>query len=281
MPVGQEEEDFTVQVLGYPVRCGATGEGPPILLVHGLGASRVAWRDTVRSLAERYRVYTPDLLGHGDSGKPEIVYDLDNGVRFICELLDVLGERSAALVGNSMGGVMALKTAIDYPDRVNELVLVNSVGLGRELSLPIRLASLPLIGEFIEGPWPGGTRALLKNVFYDAGFATPELVQALDRTRKLPGAKRAVLDAIRRGVTPFGLRRNFVLLDGLSHLRVPLLIVWGAEDRVIPVEHAYRAKRLLPTARLEIFSRCGHWPQIERAEDFNRVLLDFLSAPGA
>jgi 4,5:9,10-diseco-3-hydroxy-5,9,17-trioxoandrosta-1(10),2-diene-4-oate hydrolase len=182
----------------------------------------------------------------------------------------------ASLVGNSAGGLLSANFALAYPDRVNRLALVDAAGLGRELAPFLRLASVPLLGELLETPNVRNTRALMKSIFYTPRPLTDGLAQELMRVRNLPGAKRAVLRAIRRGVNLLGLRRELVVLHNLGRIRVPLLIVWGREDRVIPVAHALRAAREVPNCKVYIFPRCGHWPQMERAKEFNRLLLQFL-----
>ena len=254
------------------------GEGPPLVLLHGLGASVVAWRDNIAPLAERFTVYAVDIPGHGDSEHPNIRYTLEEAVSFTAGFLDGVGAPSAALVGNSMGGLIALRTALAFPARVSHLVLVDTAGFGREVSVFVRLASLPLLGRVIESGSVRGTRAVLRQVLADPTLVTPELVEEFARVRSMPGAKDAVLKVLRHGVGVAGVRRKHRLLDRLRDLTMPLLTVWGEDDHIFPVAHAYAAARYAPDARLEVFSGCGHWPMMERADAFNALLTDFLTA---
>ncbi|MBI2935631.1 MAG: alpha/beta fold hydrolase, partial [Chloroflexi bacterium] len=156
-----------IDVDGIRVHCIVAGRGEPVVLLHGLGASHIAWRDNIGPLSRRYAVYALDLPGHGDSAKPPLTYALPEGSSFLSSLLDTLRLDRAHLVGNSLGGMIALQFALDHPERVTKLVLADPAGLGRRIVLFVRLSSLPLLGELLERPTLFGTRALLKVVFYD------------------------------------------------------------------------------------------------------------------
>ena len=118
---------------------------------------------------------------------------------------------------------------------------------------------------------------MLNKVFTDQTFVTQELLDELYRSRDMPGAKEAVVRVIRRTVGLRGVRKEYVYLDGLPRLKMPLMVVWGAQDLILPVSHAYRALEAAPHARLKVFDGCGHWPHMERASEFNSLALDFLS----
>ncbi|MBF8267490.1 MAG: putative hydrolase or acyltransferase of alpha/beta superfamily [Dehalococcoidia bacterium] len=255
----------------------AAGKGPPLLLLHGLGASSVAWSANIAPLSQRYSVYALDIPGHGDSDKPDIDYQVPAGARFIRAFMHVLGINRASLAGNSMGGMLALRTALEFPHLVEKLVLVDAAGLGRELGWSVRLLSLPLAGEILEDTSLRGTGAMLRRIFYDRSFVQEGLLQELHRTRRMPGAKEAVLKTVRGAVSLRGLRKEWVMVEALKSLDAPVLIVWGAQDRIVPVRHAHNAARLAPDVRLCIFDGCGHWPQMEKSSQFNQVVLEFLS----
>jgi pimeloyl-ACP methyl ester carboxylesterase len=265
-----------VDVDGIRAHYVVAGDGSPVVLLHGLGASVVAWRDNIAPLAGRFTVYAVDIPGHGDSAKPRMAYTLDQGVDFLTSFLDAVGVPAAAFVGNSMGGLIALRTAMERPERASHLVLVDSAGLGREVSPFLRLMSAPLLGEVLERSSAKGTEAMLRVVFSQRDFITPELVDELTRTRASPGAKRAVLRMLRHGVGFRGVRPTVRFEDQLPGLSVPVLVVWGEKDRVFPVAQAIGAARASPSVRLAVFPGCGHWPQMERAAEFNDLLLDFL-----
>ena len=264
-------------VAGVNTHYVVAGEGPPLLLFHGLGASVATWRDNIGPLSRAFRVFAVDLPGHGDSDKPDIDYSVGALVRFTVELIDTLGLERPAIVGSSVGGALALMTALSHPGRVSRLVLVDSASLGKEVSIYIRLVSIPGLGELLESSRVGGTRFMLYNVFHDRSFVTQELLDEFYRSRRMPGAKEAVVKVIRNTVNLLGIRNEYVLLDRLAGLDVPLMLVWGAQDQILPVAQAYRAQRAAPQVRLHVFDQYGHWPQMEKASEFNSAVLEFLS----
>ena len=166
------------------------GEGPPLLLLHGLGASVITWRDNIGPLSRAFRVYALDLPGHGDSDKPDIDYSADTVVQFLLGFVESLGIERPRMIGNSIGGALALITALRYPDLVDGLVLVDSGGLGREVPLYVRLVSVPGLGELLESSKVGGTRFMLYNVFHDRSFVTQDLLDELYRCRQMPEPRR-------------------------------------------------------------------------------------------
>ena len=246
-----------------------------MVLLHGLGASVVAWRYNVSALSERYSVYAPDLPGHGESAKPDIAYDLEAGVRFVLQFLDTLGLERVALVGNSIGGLVALASALRRPDRAQSLVLADTAGLGRELAWPILLAALPGIGSLLDALDVRSGLRFAPRIFHHPERVDPAVHEELMRLRKLPGVRRAVLSTMRSGVSLLGLRSSLLLLHHGS-VPVPTLVVWGQEDRIIPVRHARRVARQVPEVQVRILPDCGHWPQMEQAEAFNEAVMAFL-----
>ncbi|MEE8443686.1 MAG: alpha/beta fold hydrolase [Dehalococcoidia bacterium] len=254
----------------------AAGEGQPLVLLHGLGASVVAWRRNIPALTERYAVYAPDLPGHGESAKPDIKYSLETGTRFTLEFITALRLERVVLVGNSLGGLLALATALRNPDRVQALVLVDAAGLGRELAWPLRLATLPGIGSILAAADVRSGTRFMRRVFHRPERIEPDVYEELLRVRKLPGVRRAVLRALREGVTLLGLRSSRVLHRHLVSLPVPTLVVWGQEDRILPAEHARRIARQAPNVCVRILPDCGHWPQMEMDREFNQTVMGFL-----
>lgn len=265
-----------VTVLGRRVHVVAMGAGRPVLLLHGLGASWIAWEPLLPRLSAWCRVFAPDLPGHGDSDtlRP---YRLDNATPWVEALLDALGLECAALVGNSLGGLVALCVALERPRRASHLVLVDAAGLGREVNITLRLATLPVIGEMLEAPSERGTRRLLRRlILADPRHITPTLVAELTRVRSRPGARETVLEALRWGIDVLGVKRRVVFLQRLGEVGCPLLVVWGGRDRIFPVRQAYRAQKVAPRARVVVFPHSGHWPHYEEPEAFARLLRDFL-----
>ena len=271
-------ESRHVRVSGINMHYVVAGDGRPLLLFHGLGASVVTWRDNIGPLSKAFRVYAVDLPGHGDSDKPDIDYATDTMVQFVKDFIESLNLERPAIIGSSVGGALALMTALRHPDLVSGLVLVDSASLGRELSLYIRLVSIPWLGEFLESSRVGGTKFMLYKVFHDPEFVTQELQEELHRSRNMPGAKEAVVRVIRNAVNLMGIRKQYVLVSELNRLAAPMMVVWGAQDQIIPVSHAYRASEAVPDARLHVFDQCGHWSHMEKASEFNSLAMDFLSS---
>ena len=266
-----------VTVDGIDTYYVVAGEGPPLLLVHGLGASVVTWRDNIGPLSNAFQVYAIDLPGHGDTDKPDFDYAADAIVDFIMGFAQSLNLDRPGIIGNSIGGALGMMTAIRYPELVSSLVLVSSASLGREVSIYLRLVSLPILGDLLESSSVGGTKFMLYKVFHDRSFATEELVEELFRCRRMPGAKEAVVRVIRNTINLLGVRKEHILVDKLESLKLPVMIVWGAQDQILPVSHAYRASKAAAHVRLQVFDQCGHWPHIEKASKFNSLVLKFLS----
>ena len=168
-----------IDVDGVRTHYVVAGQGPPVVFIHGLGASMVAWRENIVPLSERLSVYALDLAGHGDSEKPNVEYSISFGVRYMLHFLDALDLQQVALVGNSMGGTLALATALEHAERVNRLVLVDTASLGREVAFYLRVASLPMVGELFNRPWFGINRKALRSVFNDMQFITKDLQEEL------------------------------------------------------------------------------------------------------
>ena len=266
-----------VTVNGIRTHYVAAGEGEPLLLLHGLGASLMAWGLNIEPLSQRFSVYAIDIPGHGDSEKPDMDYLLPTAVDFVREFMSVLGIERASIAGSSMGGLIALKTAVDFPELVDRLVLVDAAGLGREMAWFLRAMSLPMVGELIENPSPRNTRVLLKRIFHNPALVQESLIREIYRTRVMPGSKRAVLKIIRGAIGLRGLHSKWIMADELGELNSPVLLVWGAQDKKLPVRHATEAARKAPQVSLNIFDECGHWPQMEKGQEFNRLALDFLT----
>ena len=262
---------------GVRVRYIEAGHGSPLVLVHGLTSSKASWRDNIAALAAHHRVYALDLPGHGDSDRPDIDYELDSMVEFMRRFILALGHQRVALAGISLGGGLCVMTALKHPEMVSRLVLCGSSTLGREVAMMVRLATLPKIGELlVHGPFDK-TRTTLRKCFADKSLVSRDLLEELRRTNRLPGTNEATLKIVRRYIGMFGIRRQYVVTRRLRRLDKPTLLFWGADDEIVPVKHAHDAARALPNCELHVFSNCGHWAQIERADDFNRLTLEFLS----
>jgi pimeloyl-ACP methyl ester carboxylesterase len=263
---------------GAKVRYFRLGDGPPVVLIHGLGESSLVWCSNMEALASRHTVIALDLPGHGASDKPPGAYSLEVMLEFLTDFMDSLELQRPSLVGNSMGGLVSLSVGLDRPERVDKLVLANSAGLGREVAAFLRLLSLPVLGEFMALPKQQGIRFVMSRFPNTDDDMTEAFVTALFEERKRPGNTAAMLRMLRAGVNLLGVKPWAVLTSRLSELRVPTLLLWGRQDAIFPVKHAYRAAKLIPRARLKVFENCGHWPQRDARKDFNRLVLQFLSS---
>ena len=275
-----EPEERRVCVDGVSLRCLDQGSGPPVVLLHGNGESATSsWHPVIGDLSRSHRVIAPDLLlPDGPEGRNHSVGELCPLVVAILGAMEIDG---ATLVGHSLGGLVALRATLECPERIEALVLVDSVGLGREVNPLLVLSSLPGYGE-LAATWSATTlgaeqRALARSFLL---FARPDRSpdRWWDDQRRLvrtPGFLSAALAAQRSIVGPWGQRE--VLLDELARLAVPVLVIWGASDLVVPAAHAHTAVERLRDGRLAVLSGCGHLPQVERPEEFVAALEGFLA----
>jgi pimeloyl-ACP methyl ester carboxylesterase len=254
------------------------GNGPPLVLLHGIGRSLEDWDELTPLLAHRHRVIRPDLLGFGRSDKPDVPYSLPGLARFVCAFLDALGVWQVTPVGSSLGGAVSLQFLAMYPERVSKLVLVGSAAFGAEVTLGLRLATVPRLGEWLTQPSRRGAERTLHTVFHDQKFVTPERIERDHELAQLPGAGRAFLSVARALGTWRGVRPDWreALHGRLQHVQVPTLVSWGRHDQILPVGHLDDARRLLPHASFRVFEDSGHFPQIEAAQAFGAVVNSFL-----
>ena len=269
-------EHKRVNLAGVDVHYAQAGEGPVVLLVHGLGTSSVTWGHNIEPLAAAgYTVLAPDLPGHGDSDKPRsLSYGPEAGARLIHDFLNALGVDRVSLVGNSAGGLISGLFALDHPLRVDRLVLVASGGLGRDVSWALRILSVPVLGELIYQPMLLRLLGVSNRLFYrPPSFPDGFLPEP---SRDDPESRRVTIKAIRSCITLFGQKEDCQILDRLEGLEAPIMTVWGTEDRYIPVSHAYLIGRALPQSEVRTIPECGHWPHMEKADEFNALLIQFL-----
>jgi pimeloyl-ACP methyl ester carboxylesterase len=272
-----------VTLHGHEVGYRMAGEGPAIVLIHGMACSSWAWREVIPLLARSYTVVAPDLLGHGESAKPRGDYSLGayaSGLRDL--VVGALGIERATLVGQSLGGGVAMQLAYQHPELCERLVVVGSGGLGRDVSWLLRLLALPgseavmplLFPRFVR---ESGDR--LGRFLQGWGLHAPHVTEMWSAYASLTEAKnrRAFLRTLRAVIDPRG--QAVSALDRLYLAQaVPTLIVWGDQDAIIPVQHAYDAHEMLPQSRLEVFAGAGHFVHVEQPLKFARVLGEFIES---
>ena len=270
------ENNFLI-IDGVRIHYVVAGDGPPLLLLHGLGAGSITWALNIEPLSQKYTVYALDVPGLGDSDKPNMDYNIKSGALSVKRFIESLEIEHVSLAGCSMGGMIALKTAIDFPNMVDNLILVDAAGLGKNVTWLIRVLSIPVIGEILENPSLRRTRAYLKSVFYNQKLVQNGILNEIHRTRNSPGAKEATLKMIRGTLGLRGIHDEWIMTEHMKNLDIPVLIIWGAKDMIIPVQNAYNAVYESPSIKLCVFDRCGHWPQMEKSTEFNKLVISFLN----
>lgn len=270
-----------VTLHGHDVGYRMAGQGPAIVLIHGMAGSSRTWRGAMPLLARNYTVIAPDLLGHGESAKPSADYSLGayaSGLRDL--IVGALGIERATFVGQSLGGGVAMQLAYQHPELCERLVLVGSGGLGREVSWALRLLALPAAEYVMPILFPRFLRARGEHVsafLGERGVRVPHVAEMWSAYASLTEAesRRAFVRTLRAVIDPGG--QTVSALDRLYlAAHVPMLIAWGDRDGIIPIEHAYAAHRLVPGSRLEIFEGAGHFLHVEQPVKFVEVLRDFI-----
>ncbi|MCU1623821.1 MAG: alpha/beta hydrolase fold protein [Frankiales bacterium] len=270
----------TQLVHGHEVRYAQAGTtGPVVALVHGIASRAAQWEQVMAILGDRFRVIAPDLLGHGMSAKPRGDYSLGAQACGIRDLLASLGHDRVSLVGHSLGGGIAMQFAYQFPERVERLALVSSGGLGREVSVFLRAATLPgseLVLPVIAGSW---VRSAGRRLDQAVGrFVPAGLHEALVGFGSLGDAStRSAFVHTARSVIDISGQR----VDGRDRLYLaadlPLLVVWGAKDAILPVAHGRALAEQLPSARYEEFPRSGHFPHLTEPRRLGELIADWLT----
>jgi pimeloyl-ACP methyl ester carboxylesterase len=273
----------TVTVHGYDIAVRRGGAGPVVLLVHGMAGSSRTWEPVLEDLAAHVTVVAPDLVGHGRSAKPRGDYSLGAQAGFLRDLLIALGHERATVVGQSLGGGIAMQFAYQHPERCERLVLVSAGGLGDEVSPVLRALSAPGAEYVLPIGFQPFIRTAVETVTGWVGRvglrpdpATAEMWRAYTSLID-PDTRNAFVQTLRSVVDVRGQRVSaHDRLYLAAHL--PTLVVWGEDDPIIPVSHAHAAQEAMPGSRLELMEGVGHFPHCEDPRRFARVLLDFIDS---
>ncbi|HZU47446.1 MAG TPA: alpha/beta hydrolase [Mycobacterium sp.] len=268
---------------GYRRAFRIAGSGPAILLIHGIADNSTTWETVQAKLAQRFTVIAPDLLGHGRSDKPRADYSVAayaNGMR---DLLSVLGIDRVTVVGHSLGGGVAMQFAYQFPQLVDRLVLVATGGVTKDVNIVLRCASLPLGGEAL---------ALLRlplvlPTLQVAGRAAGRLLGSTALGRDLPDVLRILADLPEPMASSAFTRTLRAVVDWRGQMvtmldrcyltkSVPVQLIWGTEDVVVPVSHAWMAHAAMPGSQLEIFENSGHFPFHDDPDRFIEVVERFI-----
>lgn len=270
----------TVLVNGQTMAYLDVGEGPPVILIHGFGGSMWQWEHQLPALSPTFRVITPDLIGSGLSDKPEIEYRPEQMLEYFVEFMDNLHIQQAALVGNSMGGGLAMGMALTHPKRVTKLVLID----GLPANVREKITS-PSIKRALEtgtpswlvsfGNWLFGglmTESILKEIVYDHSLLTPAVLERSNRNRRRPALIRPLMTV--RDTLPLW---EADLAQRIGEIGHPTLVLWGEEDRVFPISVGEELHRAIKGSQFIPIPKAGHIPQWEQPAIANQAMVEFIS----
>ena len=255
-----------VQVYGQNIHYYEAGHGSNLIFIHGLGGEASNWAANIGPLSQKYHVYALDQIGFGKSDKPFIEYSIETFVDFLQEFMRVLEIPTATLVGNSLGGWIAADFAARYPGKVDRLVLVGAAGLAPQANEQLRVDLNPASLD--------GMRHVLEYIVYNQQFVTDQVArQAYER--RLRSGDGYTIQRILAGL----LTTNQWEDPRLASIQAPTLVVWGRDDKLVPLSLGERYQKGIAGAKLTVLEQCGHIPQIEKPAEFNNDLLDFLAHP--
>jgi 4,5:9,10-diseco-3-hydroxy-5,9,17-trioxoandrosta-1(10),2-diene-4-oate hydrolase len=271
--VSQEATAHDVQAGGIKIHYNDVGSGYPVIMIHGAGPGASSWsnfKQNVDAFGDRFRCLLVDMPQYGGSEKLVI----EGGRLTYCsgvfrDFMDKLGIDQAHFVGNSMGGQVAIKLAIDSPERVTKLVVIGSAPVSQSLFCPMPLEGIKLIGSYYKGGGPSREkmRTLIQTLLYDSSFLTDAIVEERYQASIDP-------DTVRVMSTQPPTKED---LNGQLHrVACPALVLWGIDDRFGALDIGLLMARTFQNARMHIFPKCGHWAQVEHADEFNRLVIDFL-----
>jgi pimeloyl-ACP methyl ester carboxylesterase len=258
--------DKELIVFGQKLHYLEAGSGSTVILLHGLGGSAQNWMFTIPALAEKYHVIALDQIGFGKSDKPLINYRIRNYVDFLDQFCKQLKIERTSLVGNSMGGWIAAAFAVAYPERVDRLVLADATGYAPRPGFDFKsLYSLTTTTR-------EGMKALAAKVFFNKAFTSDAVIDQVIAQRLSAGDGYTVSMLIESAI-----RGEDFLDKEMGSIKQPTLIVWGREDGLVPLSDAQRFKSDITNSSLVILEQCGHFPQVEKAAEFNAAVLKFFA----
>ncbi|HKR67672.1 MAG TPA: alpha/beta fold hydrolase [Streptosporangiaceae bacterium] len=258
-------------------------EDVPVVMLHGGGPGASAWSNFGRNLpvfAEHHRVLMPDMPGFGKSAAPPVEGNYFTfAARALASLLDTLQIEKVHLVGNSLGGGAAVRFALNYPDRAGRLVLMGPGGLSLNVFSPDPTEGVSRLAAFGAPPGPSKEKmaAFLRTLVFNQKLITDELVEERFAAASTPEALAAMVSLGMSFYDPATAEDGMLWRD-VHRLRNEVLLIWGREDRVNPLDGALVPLKQIRRAQLHVFSGCGHWAQLEKFDQFNRLVLDFLGA---
>jgi 4,5:9,10-diseco-3-hydroxy-5,9,17-trioxoandrosta-1(10),2-diene-4-oate hydrolase len=273
-------KDQYIKVGDISTRYWSVGEkGKTIILIHGFGTSVEIWQHNISVLSKDYKVVAFDIPGFGRSDKIQHPDFFTFIPRFVSDFMDALNIGKASLMGISLGGAISLKFAVQYPNKIDKLILVDSGGLGTDLPFSMCVVSLPIVGELLTRPSRKMTYEFLKPLVFDPKILNEEIIDFYYELSSLPGAQKSLLCILRSFCNIFGPYKDMIhqIKSSLYQISAPTLIIWGKYDASFPLSHAYYAKEKIPNSKLHIIDQSGHLPNFEKPEEFNQIVLNFLN----
>lgn len=264
-------------------REAGAGEGrPTLLLIHGMAGSSNTWREMIPRLSQHFHVIAPDLPGHGQSSLEFDDYSLGSMASALRDLLVAKGVTRATIIGQSLGGGVALQFVYQYPEFCERIVLIDSGGLGKEVSWILRLLAVPGAGFLVTGaaaPAVVNAGNSMRRFFLDRGIRAESVDESWAAFESLarPGHRRAFFKTLRAVVDNKG---QAVSAANRFHLagQLPVQVIWGDRDPIIPVSHGYATHEAIPGSRLAIVPGTGHYPHVEDPDTVERILVEFMAS---
>lgn len=274
--ITRESTSRIVETQDWTIHYQEAGTGYPVILIHGSGPGASGWSNfspNIAPLAEKFRVLAIDVPGWGQSS--EVRAQESDSVEALRQFMDELGIEKAALVGNSMGGMISINMAIKYPERVSHLISMGAPGLVRpQLYSPGGLTEgMKILVEGYKNPTKEVMRELADIMTFDSTLASDEMVTQRAEAAAANDNHRA--NFLAGFGKPDGFLR-FSQADEIATITAPSLLIHGRDDRVVHFEHSLQLNTLIPNSRLYLINQCGHWAQLEHSAEFNRIVTDFI-----
>ncbi len=256
----------TALVYGQAIRYYESGTGPYVVLLHGMVGTATDWAFTLKPLSEKFHVIALDQIGFGDSAKPMLEYKIATFVDFLSEFIRFKHIPKATIVGNSLGGWIAVDFAATHPELTDRLVLVDASGLDTPVHHKVPVNMNPSTLEGMKRVW--------EFLFYNKSLATDALARYSWEHRLHGGDSYTIQRLVAALVAGTEFEDSKV---GSIHART--LLIWGRNDEIVPLEFSQRFQKAIPDSKLAVINECGHIPQLEKPQEFNKVLIDFLTQP--
>ncbi len=265
-----------IKLDGYSTHYIEKGEGEPVILIHGFLYDSYMWNKNIDALADKFKVYAIDLWGFGYSTRDPMDYGYQLYANQLLKFMDALDIQKASLIGQSMGGGTSIFFSVNHRDRVNKLILVDPAGMPNPLPLIGKITNLPKIGEFLLRLKSDFYRKMVLSTtfIYDKEFVTESYFENVTRFHKIKGTIEILLKILRK--------QFFHTLSDeihrLGEMDVPILIIFGRQDKAVPLERGKEMHNILRGSQIEIFENAGHCPHDEQSQKFNQLAVDFLSS---